>query len=37
MVVSKQQAPGDGARKLVEQLEQIAQAITPVYTGTTRR
>ena len=37
VVVSKQQAPGDGARKLVEQLEQIARAITPSYTGTTRR
>lgn len=37
VVVSKQQAPGDGARKLVEQLEKIARAITPPYTGTTRR
>ena len=37
LVVSKQQSPGDGARKLVAQLEQIAQEITPTYTGTTRR
>ena len=37
VVVSKQQSPGDGASKLVEQLEQIARAITPPYTGTTRR
>ena len=37
VVVSKQQAPGDGARKLVEQLEKIARAITSPYTGTTRR
>ncbi len=37
VVVSKQQAPGDGARKLVDELEKIARAITPPYTGTTRR
>ncbi len=37
VVVSKQQSPGEGVRKLVEQLEQIARAITPPYTGTTRR
>ncbi len=37
VVVSKEQAPGDGARKLVAQLEKIAQEITPAYTGTTRR
>ena len=36
VVVRKQQAPGDGVRKLVQQLEKIAQAITPPYTGTTR-
>ena len=36
VVVNKEQAPGDGARKLVAQLEKIAQAITPPYTGTTR-
>ena len=29
VVVSKQQAPGDGARKLVDELEKIVQAITP--------
>ena len=37
VVVRKQQAPGDGVQKLVEQLEKIARAITPTYTGTTRR
>ncbi len=37
VVVSKQQAPGDGARKLVDELEKIARTITPPYTGTTRR
>ena len=37
VVVRKQQAPGDGARKLIAQLEKIAQEITPTYTGTTRR
>ena len=37
VVVRQQQSPGDGVRKLVQQLEKIAQAITPPYTGTTRR
>ena len=37
VVVRKQQAPGEGVRKLVAQLEKIAQDITPPYTGTTRR
>ena len=37
VVVRKQQAPGEGVRKLVQQLEKIARAITPPYTGTTRR
>ena len=37
VVVSKQQSPGEGVRKLVAQLEKIARDITPPYTGTTRR
>ena len=36
VVVSKQQSPGEGVQKLVQQLEKIARAITPPYTGTTR-
>ena len=37
VVVRKQQAPGDGVQKLVDELGKIARAITPPYTGTTRR
>lgn len=35
VVVRKQQAPGEGVRKLVQQLEKIVRDITPPYTGTT--
>ena len=37
VVVRRQQSPGDGASKLVDQLEKIVRDITPPYTGTTRR
>ena len=37
VVVKQQQSPGEGARKLVDELENIVRDITPPYTGTTRR